>query len=169
MNRIRRADGKPMHDCSNEKPVVKVKRVDLDLPLPQYKTPGACGCDLYARVPEEGQFIGPHETVVIPCNVIVKIPEGYVGIVAGRSSLPLKTPLIVANGVGIIDQDFCGESDEIGIVVYNRSDKEYIVRRGDRLGQLLFVQMTRVLFEEVEHMDEESRGGYGSTGGYGTL
>ena len=149
-----------------ERPVVKVKRIDPDLPLPEYKTEGACGCDLYARVPAEGLRIGPHETAVIPCNVVIKMPPGYMGVVASRSSLPLKTPLMVANGIGIIDQDYCGEGDEVGIIVYNRSDEGYTVHRGERLGQLVFMRVERVAFQEVEALDGEGRGGFGSTGGY---
>lgn len=144
--------------------LVNVRRIDPDLPLPEYKTAGACGCDLYARVPPGGLKIGPHETQIIPCNIVIRLPEGYMGIVASRSSLPLKTPLMVANGIGIIDQDYCGENDEVGIIVYNRSDEDYVVHRGDRLGQLLVVKVVRVTFQEVERTGEKDRGGYGSTG-----
>lgn len=162
-----RLGDKPSCSCGLARTTVAVKRMDTSLPLPEYKTSGSCGCDLYARVPEEGYTVGPHETAVIPCNIAVRIPDGCVGIVASRSSLPLKTPLMVANGIGVIDRDYCGDTDEVGIIVYNRSNEPYTIRRGDRLGQLLILRVEKIEFAEVDTMGEKPRGGYGSTGGYG--
>ena len=81
-----------------------------------------------------------------------------------RSSLPLKKGLIVANSVGVIDQDYCGENDEIGLQVINFTKKNVIVDKGERIAQGLIVPIEAVTMKEVKKMTSKSRGGFGSTG-----
>ncbi|MEK7131117.1 MAG: dUTP diphosphatase [Patescibacteria group bacterium] len=140
---------------------VKIKRIDASLPLPAYQTSGAVAFDLYSR---EDMAIAPKTIALIPTNIIVEIPKGYMLMLASRSSTPKKKGLMVPNGIGIIDQDYHGTKDEIMLQVYNFSDKETAVSRGERVGQAAFVRVDRSEWEEVAEMPETSRGGFGSTG-----
>lgn len=140
---------------------VKFKRIDKSLPLPEFKTKGAVGFDLVAR---EDTIIPPEEVKLIPLNVVIKIPDGYGLFLLPRSSTPLKKGLLIPNGVGIIDQDYCGEEDEIKLQGFNFTKTDVKVEKGERIAQALFVKIEKFEFEEVEKMDEPSRGGFGSTG-----
>jgi len=140
---------------------LKIKLIDKTLPLPQYQTKGSVAFDLYSR---EKVIISPWQPTLIPLNLIVKIPKGYFLMLAARSSLALKKNLIVANGVGVIDQDYCGEEDEIKLSVINFSKKEVIVEKGERIAQAILVKIEKTdKFIPVEKMTKKSRGGFGST------
>lgn len=138
----------------------KIKRIDKNLPLPIYHTGGSVGFDILCR---EDTVVRAKEVVLIPGNVIVKTPEGYMLLVALRSSTPRRLGLIKPHGIGVIDNDYCGEEDEIKVQVYNITDKDVVVKRGDRIAQGIFVKVDRFEWEEVDKMGV-SRGGYGSTG-----
>lgn len=140
---------------------VKIKRIDKSLPLPIYHTKGSVGFDLVAR---ETTTIKKNEIKLVPLNVIIKTPKGYALHLMSRSSTPLKKGLIVANGVGLIDQDYSGEEDEIKIQFLNISGKTQTVEKGERLGQGVFVKVGVAKFREVSKMSKKSRGGHGSTG-----
>ena len=143
---------------------VAIKRVDGSLPLPSYKTEGSVAVDLYAR---EAMIIEPHQVVLVPANIIVKTPPGYFFMIISRSSTPLKKGLMLANGVGIVDQDYCGEDDEIKLQLVNLGPKPVEIGRGERLAQGMFVRIDRVRWDEVDTMGvAESRGGFGTTGNY---
>ena len=139
---------------------LRLVRIDKTLPLPEYQTQGAVAFDLYTRV---DATILPREKATLPSNLIVEVPEGYFLMIAARSSLP-KRGLMLSNGIGVLDQDYHGPKDEVGILVYNFTDAPVEVRRGDRLAQALIVPTLKAEFEEVESIKEESRGGFGSTG-----
>ncbi len=138
---------------------VKIKLIDKNLPLPEYHTSGAVAFDLYSRVDID---IPPKTVERIPTNLIIKIPEGFLLQIKGRSSTPKKKNLWV--DVGYIDQDYCGENDEILLQVYNFSNEITKVEKGERLGQAAFVKIEKAQWEEVEKMDDKNRGGFGSTG-----
>lgn len=140
---------------------VEIKRVDKSLPLPVYETEGAVGFDIICR---EDTRILPKSIARIPGNLIVKVPNGYFLMVALRSSTPKKKSLIKPHGVGIVDNDYCGEGDEILVQVYNISEKPIEVKRGEKIAQGVLVKTERAEWEEVDEMDENSRGGFGSTG-----
>ena len=95
---------------------VKIKRIDKELPLPIYETDGSVGFDILAR---EETVVSSKSTAIIPSNIIVEVPKNYMLIVASRSSTPLKKGLMPPHGFGIIDHDYCGPDDEIGVIVYN--------------------------------------------------
>lgn len=140
---------------------VRIKRIDKELPLPVYKTAGSVGFDLITR---ETTVINPDELKRIPCNVVVETPAGYMLMVAPRSSMPAKKPgLICPHSVGIIDQDYCGDNDEILFQVKNIGKEPIVVERGEAIGQAIFVKVEQAEFEEVENIKEISRGGFGST------
>ena len=145
----------------NHSLTIQVKRVDPSLPLPKHETPGSVGFDLFCR---ESITVPPGEIRLIPANIIVAVPEGFMLMVASRSSLPIKKGLMLSNSVGIIDQDYRGPGDEIMIQVYNLKDQPVEVERGERLAQGIFVRIAQVEWEEVSDMDKSNRGGFGSTG-----
>lgn len=140
---------------------IAIKRVDTSLPLPKYESPGACCFDLLVR---EKMTIKPHSLGLIPTNIIVRVPEGYMFIVVPRSSTVKKTGLIIPHGLGIIDQDYNGPKDEVLFQVFNILDTDVTVEKGDRLAQGCFVPIAKVEFEEVAKIGNKTRGGIGSTG-----
>lgn len=140
---------------------IKIKRIDTSLPLPEYQTSGAVAFDIYAREP---MTIAPKTIARIPTNLIIKIPTGYVLSVVTRSSTPVKKGLLIPHGMGVIDQDYCGENDEILYQVYNFTDEAVTVDRGERVGQAMFLRVDQMEWEEVDAMSEVSRGGFGTTG-----
>jgi dUTP pyrophosphatase len=139
---------------------VKIKRIDKSLPLPRYETNGSVGFDLLCR---ESVEVFPQTVALIPANVIVETPPGYMLLVALRSSTPRKRGLLIPHGVGVIDQDYCGDGDEIQIQVYNFTNQPVLIERGDRIAQGIFVRVDCSEWQKVEQMDQETRGGFGST------
>ncbi len=142
---------------------VKIKRIDKTLPIPIYETNGSVGFDFLARTDVS---IKPKEIMLIPSNVIIHTPEKHALIVVSRSSTPRKKGLTMPHGIGVIDQDYSGEDDEIKIQVQNFTDEEVIIYRGEKIAQGLFVRVDIAEFEEVDEMGKDSRGGFGSTGGH---
>lgn len=140
---------------------VQIQRIDTSLPLPRYESAGAVGFDLITR---ETTVVEPGKIALVPGNVIVKVPAGYLLMITPRSSLPRKKGLICPHSVGIIDQDYHGEKDEILVQVQNITDKPVTVERGERIAQGLFVKIEKAEFQEVETHGAETRGGFGSTG-----
>lgn len=138
---------------------IKIKRIDKDLPLPEYKTSGAVAFDLYSRI---DTIIKPKTIERLPTNFIIEIPKGYMLEIKDRSSTLKRTGLFVSTGY--IDNDFHGEEDEILLQVYNMTDNEVKVEKGERLGQGVFVKVDIALWQEVEKMKEVSRGSFGTTG-----
>lgn len=139
---------------------VNVKRIDTELPLPDYATAGSVGFDLVCRQDTE---VAPHQLGRIPGNVIVQIPPGYMLLLTMRSSTAHRKGLLIPNGVGVIDQDYCGEGDELLISVYNFRNEAVTVTRGERIAQAIFVPIARVAWHEVNEIGP-GRGGFGSTG-----
>ncbi|NLW22334.1 MAG: dUTP diphosphatase [Tissierellia bacterium] len=142
---------------------MKIKVVNKSpFPLPSYKTPGSSGMDLYANI-ENSILLKPLERVLIPTGLYISIPEGYEAQIRARSGLALKHGITLANGIGTIDSDYRGE---IGVILVNLGQEEYVINRGDRIAQLVFVKYERVELEEVDTLDNTSRGagGFGHTG-----
>ncbi len=140
---------------------VEVHRIDKTLPLPRYETAGAAAFDLLARV----------ETVVpagavgrVPANLIVRVPEGHVLMLASRSSTPAKKGLSTPHGFGVIDCDYCGPDDELLVQVFNFTGAPVTVGRGERIAQALIVPVARCELVEIDKPAAKSRGGFGSTG-----
>ena len=138
---------------------IKIKRIDKTLPLPEYHTAGAVAFDLYSRI---DTTVPPKTLERLPTNIIIEIPKGYMLEIKDRSSTLKKKGLLVSTG--FIDNDFCGETDEILLQVYNLTDKEVRVEKGERLGQGVFIKIETADWEETNVMNCKSRGGFGSTG-----
>lgn len=139
---------------------VNIKRVDEGLPLPCYETGGSVGFDILART---DTYIKPGAVALVPGNIIVEVPRGYMLTIASRSSTPLKRGLMTPHGIGIIDHDYCGPDDEIKIQVYNFTKEQVRICRGDKIAQGLFVRVDKFEWNEVSEMAKNSRGGFGST------
>ena len=139
---------------------VNIKRIDDSLPLPCYETGGSVGFDILARVET---VVSPGAVALIPGNIIVEVPEGYMLTIASRSSTPLKRGLLTPHGIGIIDKDYCGPADEIKIQVYNFTKEPVRITRGDKIAQGLFVRVDKFEWNEIESIEKKSRGGFGST------
>jgi len=140
---------------------VKIKRIDKSLPIPEYQTNGSVAFDLYSRLDLE---IKPNKIMLIPTNLIIQTPPGYMLMLASRSSTPMKLGLRVSNGIGIIDQDYCGPEDEIKLQVQNFTNKTVKIEKGQRIGQATFVQINKAKWDEDDEIKTNSRGGFGSTG-----
>ncbi len=140
---------------------VHVHRLSADVALPRYQTAGAAGFDFEAR---EAMTIQPGQVALVPTGLVIEVPDGYFLGIFARSSTPLKRGLIVANGVGVIDADYCGPGDEIKVQVLNVSSAPVEVARGDRLAQGVFIPHARATWFEAGAFDKASRGGFGSTG-----
>lgn len=140
---------------------LSIKLIDASLPSPSYQTKGAVAFDLYSRVNLE---IAPWQVTLIPLNLIVKIPKGYFLMITARSSLALKKNLILANGVGVIDQDYHGKEDEIKASVINFSQNPVVIKKGERIAQAILVKIAKVeKFVKINKIKKKSRGGFGST------
>ncbi len=139
---------------------VAVKRIDKSLPLPVYATAGSVGFDLLCR---ENTEVLPRQIALIPGNVIVQIPAGYFLLLTLRSSTPRRKNLLIPNGVGIVDQDYAGEGDELKVQVFNFRDEAVQIRKGERIAQGLFLPVMHVEWDEIEEVGQ-GRGGFGSTG-----
>lgn len=145
-----------------DKQVLKIKRFNELAKLPTYGTEYAAGCDLYAAIDEE-VTLSPGETKLIPTGLGMEIPIGLVGLVFARSGISIKRGLAPANKVGVIDSDYRGE---IMVALYNQSNQEQTIEKGERIAQFVLVPYIQAEFEEVESLDETVRGngGFGSTG-----
>ncbi len=139
---------------------IRIKRFDNVLPLPEKKTGGAAAFDLAAR---DEVVIQSHTIGYVPLNVAIETPAGYFLLIAARSGTH-KKGLMLANGVGIIDPDFSGDEDEIQAVYYNMTDGPVRVERGERIAQGVFVPIGQYTWEEVDALNNKTRGGFGTTG-----
>jgi dUTP pyrophosphatase len=139
---------------------LKIKRFDQSLPLPEYKTKGAAALDLYARLET---VIQPGEIGYVPLNIALELPQDHWALVAARSSLH-KKGLMMANGIGVGDEDYCGDNDEYQAILLNFTDQEVVVKKGERIAQLIILPRERVKIEEVVELGNQDRGGIGSTG-----
>ncbi len=144
----------------NSRVTVRIKRFDVSLPLPEYKTSGAVAMDLYSRIEV---VIEPHAVGYVPLNVALQIPEGYWVQISARSSLH-KRGLLMANGIGVGDYDFRGDDDEYVAPLFNFSDQRVTIPSGERIMQMMVLPRPSIILEEVELFEEKSRGGFGTTG-----
>jgi dUTP pyrophosphatase len=139
---------------------VRITRRDASIPLPARETSGAAGFDLAASA---DITIPPGGIALVPTGLVIKVPDGYFLGIFARSSTPLKRGLMVANGVGVIDTDYCGPEDEVKVQVLNVTQAPVHVRRGDRIAQGIFLTYAPPEWDEGDPVGS-TRGGFGSTG-----
>jgi dUTP pyrophosphatase len=140
---------------------VRIKRIRPHAALPAYQTSGAAAFDLAAA---ETVTIQPGEVVLVPTGLVVEVPSGMFLAIFARSSTPLKRGLMVANGVGVVDSDYCGPEDEVKIAVVNVTPTAVTIEPGDRIAQGILLPAPRVTWDEVDRFRSSSRGGFGATG-----
>lgn len=130
--------------------------------LPEYKTNGSAGLDLKANI-NTAIELKPLDRVLIPTGLYVSIPEGYEAQIRGRSGLALNHGISLANGIGTIDSDYRGE---IGVILVNLSNKSYVINKGDRVAQMVFIKYEKVELVNVAELDSTIRGegGFGHSG-----
>jgi dUTP diphosphatase len=133
-----------------------------DIPLPQYATSGSAGMDICAAV-EQTIVIPPGETALIPSGFSIELPHGYEAQIRPRSGLAIKHHIGILNSPGTIDSDYRGE---VKIILTNFGRKNFEVKRGDRIAQMIVASYSRVEWKEVDTLGETERGagGFGHTG-----
>jgi dUTP pyrophosphatase len=144
----------------------KVCVVRPGVQMPSFQTPDSVGFDLVAAI---DVTLGPGAIVAVPTGLVVEPPAGFHLVIAARSSLSAKKGLILANGIGVVDPDYCGPEDELLLALWNPSARASVdVRQGERLCQAFFRQFPTVGLVQVsrDELGAASRGGLGSTGGY---
>lgn len=140
---------------------VLITRLDLDLPLPNYAKPGDAGADVYSRVDLN---IAPGERALVPTGIAIAIPHGYAAFAHPRSGLAIKHGVSMVNAPGTIDAGYRGE---LQIILINHDpNDDFVIKRGDRIAQLVFQKVETAEFIEVEELPGSGRGvgGFGSTG-----
>src|SRR2546426_10571873 len=141
-------------------PITRIRTSSDSLPLPRYMTADAAGMDIYADLTED-LTIPPLGRTLIPTGFALALSQGYEAQVRPRSGLALRSGLTILNSPGTIDADY---RDEVQILVINLGDQPMQIRRGDRIAQLVVAPVTRVRWQEVEHLEPAGRtGGFGHT------
>lgn len=130
--------------------------------LPDYSTPNSAGMDLRAKL-NEAITLKPMERSLIPTGLYMELPEGYEAQIRPRSGLALKKGISIVNTPGTIDADYRGE---IGIILINLSDSDFVVNDGERICQMVINKVETICWSEVESLDDSERGagGFGHTG-----
>ena len=132
-----------------------------DLPLPRYMTAHAAGLDLFAAVRQD-RVLSPGQREMIPTGLAVALPEGYEAQIRPRSGIAWKHGVTLVNAPGTIDADYRGE---IGILLINHGDRAFIIRRGDRIAQMIVQRVCRVHWDVQPGLKPTIRGegGFGHT------
>jgi len=133
-----------------------------DIPLPRYMTEGASGMDLYAAVESE-KAIAPGEIALIPSGLVVAVPSGYELQIRPRSGLAAKNGIGILNSPGTIDSDYRGE---IKVIMINLGPDSFVIKRGERIAQMVLCPVSRAVITEVSELpaSDRSAGGFGHTG-----
>jgi dUTP pyrophosphatase len=133
-----------------------------DLPLPAYATEGSAGMDVCAAV-ETDLVMRPGETVLVPTGFAIALPPGYEAQVRPRSGLAVKHQIGILNSPGTIDADYRGE---VKIILTNFGKQDFVIRRGERIAQLVIARYARAGWEVRDSLDDTRRGagGFGHTG-----
>ena len=140
---------------------VLIKRLDLDLPLPQYSKGGDAGADIVSRI---DITLAPGERALVPTGISIALPDGYVALVHPRSGLAIKHGVTMVNAPGTVDAGYRGE---LQCIMINHDPKEAITfHKGDRIAQLVIQKVENAQFVEVSELPGSQRaaGGFGSTG-----
>jgi len=139
---------------------VKIKRATEPTPAwPSYATPQSAGADVRSKI---NTIVPAHGRILIPTGMFVAIPEGYEIQVRPRSGLALKKGITVLNTPGTIDADY---RNEIGVILFNTTDEDFVVNAGDRIAQIVLVKFEQINWIEVDELDKTDRAdGFGHTG-----
>jgi dUTP diphosphatase len=143
---------------------IQIRRVRdraRELPLPEYMTAGAAGMDLAADV-DDDLTLQPLERTTVPTGVAIALPPGMEAQIRPRSGLALREGLTLVNSPGTIDADYRGE---IRLIAINLGREPVIIRRGQRVAQMVIQRVCRAAWQEVEQLPDSERqdGGFGHT------
>ena len=146
---------------------IKFKKLDnfvnANIPLPEYKTDGSAGMDVRACIKEK-IVVKQGSTVMIPLGFAMHIEDKNIAaIIIPRSGLGSKNGIVLGNLVGLIDSDYQGE---LMVPLWNRSNKDFEIKPGDRIAQMVFIPLVLAEFEIVNSFEQSERGikGFGSSG-----
>jgi len=149
-------------------PLTNVRFLRLDhaqgLPLPAYETAGSAGMDLRAAVPDDAPLtLQPGARALVPTGLKMALDHGYEAQVRPRSGLALKHGITCLNSPGTIDADYRGE---VGVILINHGHEPFVIRRGERIAQMVIAAVAQATVAEVTSLDDTVRGtgGFGSTG-----
>lgn len=145
---------------------IKVRRLphNADLPLPAYETEQSAGMDLRAAVAEDAPVtLAPGARGLIPTGLAIALPPGFEAQVRPRSGLALKHGITCLNSPGTVDADYRGE---LAVILINHGQEPFVIKRGERIAQMVIAPVTQAVFAQVDTLDETARGagGFGSTG-----
>ena len=140
---------------------LKIQKLDKTLKTPEYARIGDAGLDLYSAV---DCILRPYERRKVPTGIKIAIPEGYAGFVQPKSGLAIKNGLSLVNTPGLIDSGYRGEV--CAILINLDPEDDFIIKRGDKICQLVIQRVENVEIEFTDELDDTSRGedGFGSTG-----
>tara|TARA_Y100000287_G_scaffold34920_1_gene26207 strand:+ start:2646 stop:3080 length:435 start_codon:yes stop_codon:yes gene_type:complete len=142
---------------------MKVKIINKsDHPLPNYETLESAGMDLRSNIKTD-ITLKPDQRAIVPTGIFIALPKGYEAQVRSRSGLAAKYGVTVLNSPGTIDADYRGE---IGVILINFSENDFIIKNGDRIAQIVIAKHERAIWEECNDLSKTERGsgGFGSTG-----
>ena len=134
------------------------------LALPAYETAGSAGMDLRAAVAEDAPVtLAPGARALVPTGLKIALEPGFEAQVRPRSGLALKHGITCLNTPGTIDSDYRGE---VGVILVNLGEEPFVIRRGERIAQMVIARHEQARIAEVDSLDETARGagGFGSTG-----
>jgi dUTP pyrophosphatase len=134
------------------------------LPLPAYETSGAAGMDLRAAVEDEAPVVlRPGSRAMVPTGLCIAVPAGFEVQVRPRSGLAAKAGITCLNSPGTVDSDYRGE---LKVILINLGAEDFIIRRGERIAQMVVAPVVQAAWQQVDSLDETARGagGFGSTG-----
>jgi dUTP pyrophosphatase len=142
---------------------MKIKIINKsDHPLPNYETLESAGMDLRSNI-KTNITLKPYQRSIVPTGIFIALPKGYEAQVRPRSGLAAKYGITVLNSPGTIDADYRGE---IGVILVNFSENDFIIKNGDRIAQIVIAKHERAIWEECNDLSNTARGsgGFGSTG-----
>ena len=150
---------------AHKKIKIRISRTNprtTDIPLPSYATSDSSGMDVCAAVEKE-MVVKHGETVLVPTGFSIEVPHGYEAQIRPRSGLALKQGIAVLNSPGTIDSDYRGE---VRIILSNFGGKDFLIRRGNRIAQMVIAPVVQAVWQEVPDLAGTKRGagGFGHTG-----
>lgn len=142
--------------------ILKIKRLDNNKILPEYKTEGAAGMDLSAAI-EEPITLKPLERILVPTGLKIELEHGYEAQIRPRSGISIKHGITLINCIGTVDEDYRGE---LCIPIVNLSNEEYTIKPQERIAQMVIARVEQAKIEVVTELSDTTRGtgGFGSTG-----
>lgn len=147
-----------------KKVIIKIRQEAgcKDIPLPGYMSDSASGLDLRAAVNND-VILAPGRRMLVPTGLFIEIPPGFEAEIRPRSGLAIKSGISIVNTPGTIDADYRGE---IGVILINLGDEPFIIKRGERIAQMVIKEVLRAELIEEDRLTETKRksGGFGHTG-----